>query len=228
MTSDTPTAKTRILIVEDEAIVACDLQSRLESFGYEVVGTAVSGEQAVKLAAETSPDLVLMDIQLRGQWDGIQVAEKLRAGNRVAIIFLSAHSTEDMLQRAKLTEPFAYLLKPYQERELKISIDVAMYKRQAERVRDELILRLEKALAEVKTLRGLIPICAWCSKIRSDEGFWLSVDQYLRANTEAACTHGICPDCYKKVRPPAAPDPKEPPPATDGPATETGHPTTHL
>jgi CheY-like chemotaxis protein len=198
MTSDTPTAKTRILIVEDEAIVACDLQSRLESFGYEVVGIAVSGEQAVRLAAETSPDLALMDIQLRGQRDGIQVAEKLRAENRVGIIFLSAHSTEDMLTRAKLVEPLAYLLKPYQERELKIAIDVALYKRQADGVRDELIRQLEQALAEVRTLSGLIPICAWCRKLRSDNGFWMSVEQYLRAHTEADCTHGICPDCVKK------------------------------
>ncbi len=199
MTPDPPAARTRILIVEDEAIVACDLQSRLESFGYEVVGIAVSGEQAVRLAAASSPDLVLMDIQLRGPHDGIQVAEQLRAEHRVGIIFLSAHSSEDMLTRAKLTEPLAYLLKPYQERELEISIDVALYKRQAERVRDELIRQLEQALAEVKTLRGLIPICAWCRKFRNDDGFWMSVEQYLRAHTEADCTHGICPDCRKKL-----------------------------
>jgi DNA-binding response OmpR family regulator len=185
--------------VEDEAIVASDLQSRLESFGYEVVGIAVSGEQAVRLAAATSPDLALMDIQLRGQSDGIQVAEQLRAEHRVGIIFLSAHSTDDMLTRAKVTEPLAYLLKPYQGRELKISIDVALYKLQAERARDELIRQLEQALAEVKTLRGLIPICAWCRKFRSDDGFWMSVEEYLRAHTEADCTHGICPDCQKKL-----------------------------
>jgi CheY-like chemotaxis protein len=198
MTPDPPTSRTRILIVEDEAIVACDLQSRLESFGYEVVGIAASGEQAVRLAAEASPDLVLMDIQLRGQCDGIQVAETLRAEHRVGIIFLSAHSTDDMLTRAKLTEPLAYLLKPYQERELKIAIDVALYRRQAERVREELIRQLEHALTEVKTLRGLIPICAWCRKLRSDDGFWMSVEQYLRAHTEADCSHGICPDCLTK------------------------------
>jgi CheY-like chemotaxis protein len=198
MTPDLPTARTRILIVEDEAIVACDLQSRLESFGYEVVGIAASGEQAVSLAADTSPDLVLMDIQLRGRCDGIQVAETLRAEHGVGIIFLSAHSTEDMLTRAKLTEPLAYLLKPYQERELEIAINVALYKRQAERVREELIRQLEKALAEVKTLRGLIPICAWCRKLRSDDGFWMSVEQYFRAHTEADCSHGICPDCLKR------------------------------
>ena len=198
MSPDFPSAKSRILIVEDEAIVACDLQSRLESFGYEVVGIAVSGEQAIRLAAETAPDLVLMDIQLRGQRDGIQVAETLRAEHRVGIIFLSAHSTDDMLTRARLTEPLAYLLKPYQERELEIAIDVALYKRQAERVREELIRQLEQALAEVKTLRGLIPICAWCRKLRSDDGFWMSVEQYLRAHTEADCSHGICPDCLKK------------------------------
>jgi two-component system, response regulator PdtaR len=188
----------RILVVEDEAIVGCELAARLEAYGYEVAGVATSAEQALSSAAETSPNLVLIDIHLNGPVDGIEVAERIHADLGAAVIFLTAHADEDTLRRAKLVEPFAYLLKPYNERELKISIDVAFYKRQAERDREKLTRQLEKALAEVRTLRGLIPICAWCGKLRGDNGFWMSVEAYLRSHTDAACTHSICPTCYEK------------------------------
>jgi two-component system, response regulator PdtaR len=190
----------RILIVEDEGIVAWDLQTRLESFHYEVAGVASSGEQALALAAERKPDLVLMDIKLAGQLDGIEVAKRLSSIRRMPVVFLTAHSDRDLLDRAKATEPFAYLLKPYQETELKIAIEIALYKGEMERERAELMRKLEQALAEVKTLRGLIPICSWCRKVRSDQGFWLSVESYIEQNTRAGWTHGICPSCYEEQR----------------------------
>lgn len=172
----TAVAKPRILIVEDEAIVAYDLQARLKSFDYEVPAIADSGEQALKMAAENPPDLVLMDIKLRGDLDGVQAAEKLRNQNGVPVVFLTASADEETVRKAKHAEPLAYLLKPYQERELKISIEIALYKARMEREREDLTRKLEQALAEAKVLRGLIPICAWCRKIRNDEGFWLSVE----------------------------------------------------
>jgi two-component system, response regulator PdtaR len=191
-------SKARILIVEDEGIIALDLQSRIESFDYEVAGIANSGAQALTLAAETDPDLVVMDIKLGGDLDGIGVAERLRSGKTIPVVFLTAHSDGDLLSRAKVTEPLAYLLKPYHEKELKIAIEIGLYKGEMERERAELTRRLEQALAEVKTLRGLIPICSWCRKVRTDEGFWLSVETYIQQNTRAEWTHGICPTCYQE------------------------------
>lgn len=193
--------KPRILIVEDEGIVASDIQAQLEAFDYEVAATAGSGEQALRLAAAIAPDLVLMDIKLRGELNGVQVAEILHRQQGIPVVFLTANSEEDMLQRAKLAEPLAYVLKPYQEKELRIAVEFALYRGKMEQERLRLTRQLEKALAEARILRGLIPICAWCRKIRSDQGFWLSVEAYLEQHTDAICSHGICPDCCKKVSP---------------------------
>jgi two-component system, sensor histidine kinase and response regulator len=126
-----PNAK--ILIVEDERIVAADLQGRLERMGYNVLGIISSGREAVNLAAEQRPDLVLMDITLRGEMDGVAAAEEMRRLFEVTVIYLTAHSDDATLQRAKITEPFGYVLKPFDERELLKTIEMALYKNATER-----------------------------------------------------------------------------------------------
>lgn len=123
---NTPVA--RILIVEDEAIVALDIRTRLELLGYAVAGTAASATQAISLAREQRPDLVLMDIRLDGPSDGIEAARTVREHLRLPVVFLTAYSEDDTLQRAKLVEPFGYILKPFEDRELKTVIEMALYK----------------------------------------------------------------------------------------------------
>ncbi len=125
--------KTRILIVEDETIVALDLQNSLKILGYEVVGHASSGEEAITKANATQPDLVLMDIILKGEMDGVQAADTIRAQLNIPIIFLTACADERTLQRAKVTEAFGYLLKPFEERELHGHIEIALYKHTMEK-----------------------------------------------------------------------------------------------
>jgi len=117
----------------------------------------------------------------------------------VPVVFLTASADEETVRKAKHAEPLAYLLKPYQERDLKISIEIALYKAKMEREREDLTRKLEQALAEAKVLRGLIPICAWCRKIRNDEGFWLSVEAYLEKAADVVCSHGICPECHARM-----------------------------
>ncbi|MEI8156502.1 MAG: EAL domain-containing protein [Burkholderiales bacterium] len=126
--------KSRILIVEDEAIVARDVQDQLRSLGYEVAGHAIRGEDAVAMVDQSRPDLVLMDIQLAGAMDGIAAAHAIRhlTQNSVPIVFLTAFDADDTLARAKLTEPFGYILKPFSERELRTVLEMAVYKFQAE------------------------------------------------------------------------------------------------
>ncbi|MBI4294851.1 MAG: response regulator [Chloroflexi bacterium] len=123
----------RILVVEDEAIEALDIQQRLEGIGYHVAGVAYSGEEGLSKAEELSPDLVLMDIMLPGKLDGVMTAEQIRSRLDIPIIYLTAYADEDTLQRAKITEPYAYLVKPFQERELHIAIDMALYKHKVEK-----------------------------------------------------------------------------------------------
>ena len=123
----------RILVVEDETIVALDLQNSLKFLGYDVVGLAASGSEAITKAGKTQPDLVVMDIMLRGDMDGVQAAETIHKLLGVPVIFLTACADESTLQRAKVTEPFGYMIKPFDERELHSHIEIALYKHRMER-----------------------------------------------------------------------------------------------
>ncbi len=122
----------RILVVEDEAVVAMDIEERLRRLGYEVAGHAVSGEEAISLAASRLPDLVLMDIRLRGAMDGIAAADEMRRRFSLPIVFLTAFSEDETLDRAKRIEPSGFILKPFKDSELKSAIEIAVYKYRAE------------------------------------------------------------------------------------------------
>jgi PAS domain S-box-containing protein len=121
------------MIVEDEAIVVTHLRIHLTQLGYQVVGTAAKGERALALAAEVRPDLVLMDIGLQGPMDGIETAIAMRRRFQIPVVFLTAHAERTLLQRAKLAEPFGYIIKPVKERDLEVSIEIALHKHQLER-----------------------------------------------------------------------------------------------
>jgi PAS domain S-box/PAS domain S-box/PAS domain S-box/PAS domain S-box/PAS domain S-box len=120
--------KERVLVVEDEAIVLLDLKNRLNTLGYVLVGSASYGEDAVTKAKETCPDIILMDIGLKGKIDGIEAADQIKRQLNIPIIYLTANSDFTTLQRAKITEPFGYILKPFDERELRTTIEMALYK----------------------------------------------------------------------------------------------------
>lgn len=123
----------KILVVEDEAIVAKDLQYRLIKFGYTVPVIASSGEEAINKAVETSPDLVLMDIKLKGSMDGIEAAQEIHKYLDIPVIYLTAYADDKTLERAKITEPFGYILKPFKEKELRINIEITLTKHGLER-----------------------------------------------------------------------------------------------
>lgn len=126
-------ADAKILIVEDEGIEALDIQQRLISLGYPSPDIVFSGEDAVTRAEATSPDMVLMDIMLRGEIDGVTAAEQIHARFDIPIIYVTAYADDDTLQRAKITEPYGYIVKPFKDKELRITIDMALYKHQTER-----------------------------------------------------------------------------------------------
>jgi PAS domain S-box-containing protein len=137
-----PMADIKILLVEDESIEAMDIKRTLESFGYEVPYVASRGEEAVDKALEILPDIILMDIILKGDSDGIEAVSRIKELN-IPVIYLTAHSEESTIERAKLTEPYGYIIKPYDSTELKYAIDLAVYKNQMEKerkkVEDELL-----------------------------------------------------------------------------------------
>ncbi len=125
--------KTNILVVEDESIVALDIKIRLQNIGYTVSALAATGEEAIQAAQIHRPDIVLMDIKLQGKMDGVSAAEQIRAQFDIPVIYLTAFADEVTLQRAKITESFGYLLKPFEERELAAIIETAVYKHRIER-----------------------------------------------------------------------------------------------
>lgn len=115
----------KILVVEDEAILIMELQDMLRSWGYKPF-TATSGEEAIKKAAKIKPDLILMDIMFKGEIDGIEAVQQINDHQDIPVIYLTAHSSNEVLERAKATKPHAYLIKPFNERELQITIETAL------------------------------------------------------------------------------------------------------
>jgi len=298
------TTNIKVLIVEDEGVVSMEIQGRLESLGFGIAGIAASGPRAVQMAGQHLPDLVLMDIVLRGEMDGIEAAHQIQQKFNIPVIYLTAHSDEATLQRAKISEPFGYIIKPFEERDLHIAIEIALYKHQMEqklraseerlrlliesgsdiisvldldgnytyihgmasfcgrhsdegfigktpydifdydtadlmkqRVQDvietgqartaevELLLDgqtwwfnehvyplrddngnitaiaiVARNVSEIKRLKGLLPICAWCgSKIRDEDGHWQRLDMYLLDHADVQISHGLCPDCHQQI-----------------------------
>lgn len=128
----------KVLIVEDEAIVAEDLKGMLKKLGYEVVGIADNGQDALALAANQHPDLVLMDIHIQGPMDGIDTAEQIAVHHDIPVTYLTAYADEKTLERAKATLPYGYILKPFEERDLRTSIEVALYKHRMQHVLEKM------------------------------------------------------------------------------------------
>jgi PAS domain S-box-containing protein len=143
----------RILVVEDERIVARGLGKQLTALGYEVVGSVPSGEEAVQQAGELEVDLVLMDINLEGPMDGVAAAAIVRKQFRLPVVYLTAYSNMEILERAKVTEPFGYILKPYEDRELHVVIETALYKHRMERRNQD---REQWFVATLKSIRDAV------------------------------------------------------------------------
>lgn len=191
----------KLLIVEDEIHVATVLEARLQFFGYFVCDIARSGPHAVRTAIEHHPDLVLMDILLEGDMNGIEAAELIRHQVDVPIVFITCLSDQGMLDRAIKANAYGYILKPYDNAELRYTIEIALIKHRAAKERERLIAELEQALLEVKKLSGLLRICASCKKIRDEDGSWQQIEQYINTHSEADFSHGICPECVHALYP---------------------------
>ncbi|WP_415715221.1 HD domain-containing phosphohydrolase [Maridesulfovibrio sp.] len=138
----------QIMVVEDEAIVSLDIQGRLKSLGYQVAGVASSGDQAIQLSNEKLPDLILMDIMLEGEMDGIDTASMIKKTQDIPIIYLTAYADNDTLSRAKITEPFGYIIKPFEDRELSLTIEMALYKHHTESALKESLRHMNRIFDE--------------------------------------------------------------------------------
>jgi len=143
--------QSRIFIIEDDAIEAMDIKINLESMGYEVLGMAGSGEEALRKLSQSRPDIVLIDIVIKGAMNGVEVAHKIKNEFDLPFIFLTSHSEETTMEKAKITEPFGYVIKPFDVTELKYTIEIALYKHKMEK-------KLESRLQYFKNVFDHAPI----------------------------------------------------------------------
>ncbi len=123
----------KVLVVEDSKLLSNIIQASLKKLGHEISAAVSTGEDAIKKAEYKKPDLVLMDIVLEGKMDGIQAASQIRSRFNIPVIYLTGHEEEKFLERAKITEPFSYLIKPFRENELNAAIEIAIYKSKMEK-----------------------------------------------------------------------------------------------
>ncbi|WP_424356898.1 PAS domain S-box protein [Methanocella sp. MCL-LM] len=141
--------KEKVLVVEDEAIVQLDIKNRLINLGYEIAGTTAYGEEAIKKVSSDCPDIVLMDIGLKGKIDGIEAASQIKALHNIPIVYMTANSDYTTLQKSKLTGPFGYILKPFDEREMRTTIEMALYKHKMDAELNETRHLLETTLDSI-------------------------------------------------------------------------------
>jgi PleD family two-component response regulator len=191
-----------ILAVDDTRPNLRLLVEILAEGGYKV-RPAANGQMALEAAKVEPPDLILLDIMMP-EMNGFEVCRQLKADERtrdIPIIFISA--LDETLDKVKA---FAiggvdYITKPFQAEEVLARVKTHLTIRNLQKSLQEQNRQLQEALANVKTLKGLLPICSSCKKIRDDEGYWQQVEVYVRDHSEAEFSHGICPDCIKKLYP---------------------------
>ncbi|MBL8799159.1 MAG: response regulator [Planctomycetia bacterium] len=191
----------KILIAEDDPISRCLLEASLAKWQYEVV-VATDGAQAwQKLQADDPPELAILDWMMP-ELDGPTVCRQLRAlkpREATYVILLTARTEKADIVAGLEAGADDYLTKPFNRDELKARLGVGVRLVGLQRDLAERVRQLEEALAQVKQLSGLLPICAWCKKVRNDQNFWLQVEDYLASHGDLRFTHAVCPECLAQM-----------------------------
>ena len=182
-----------ILIVEDEDLVALDIENNLTQAGFKIASSVPSGMEAIRSIEKRVPELVLMDIKLDGEPDGITTAKFIRSRFDVPAIYLTAYSDDEILERAQKTEPYGYITKPFKAKDVISTIKMAIYKHQQEFQRS----KMEKP-------RNTLTICPWCKKSKKGQEFgeegWEQIEVLIQNNIIDHIKHCICPDCLLKLQ----------------------------
>lgn len=193
MPKDSPV---RVLVAEDNKVVSLMIQNSLDKLGHELAGVAESGREAVRMALSLEPDVILMDIEMP-ELNGLDATWEIQHRKSVPVVVLTAYEDDKLIEKAGQVGVSAYLLKPPRTKEIERAIIMAMARHDDLMECWRLNRELEKAVAEIKTLRGILPLCSFCKRIRDAKGEWQKVDVYISRNSEAAVSHSVCPDCTK-------------------------------
>jgi len=195
-----PASPARVLIADDDALVIEAIQETLETIGHVVIGKVADGHQAVEATQSLRPDVVLMDIKMP-RLDGLTAAQQIQDNCPTPVVLLTAFESQELVGMATAAGIGAYLIKPPQAREMRRAIAIAMARFDDLMELRRLNAELQEALAQVKLLSGLIPICASCKKIRDADGNWHQIESYIRDHSEARFSHGLCQDCARELYP---------------------------
>lgn len=188
----------RVLIAEDDAVSRLLLENVLRDWGYDVMATA-DGESAWReLSGPSAPRLAILDWQMPGL-DGVELCHRIRAERTtesVYVLLLTGKGGKENIVQGLRSGANDYLTKPFDLDELSARLGVGRRVLELQQALTQRVAELEHALDHVKRLRGLIPICAWCKKVRNDQNFWLQVEEYLGEQGDLRFSHGICPECF--------------------------------
>ena len=191
----------RILIAEDDPVSRRVLDLRLQAWGHEVVMTKDGEEAWAALQRNDAPRLVILDWMMPGA-DGIEVCRRLRQRQSTTppyIILLTAKSSKEDVVIGLDAGANDYIIKPFDLQELRARIQVGATVVELQQRLAERVIELEEALAQVKRLQGIVPICSYCKHVRNDQNYWQQVESYVSAHSEARFSHSVCPDCYEAV-----------------------------
>jgi sigma-B regulation protein RsbU (phosphoserine phosphatase) len=190
----------RILVAEDQAVARFVLEDTLRSWDYDVVAVADGASAWTALQADDAPKLALLDWEMPGL-DGPDICQRVREAATdqppYLILLTAREKTEDLVAGLR-SGANDYLTKPFQEAELAARLSVAVRTLELQRTLADRVRELEDALAQIKVLRGILPICAWCKKVRNDENYWERLEGYLGQHTDLRFTHGMCPECSER------------------------------
>lgn len=194
MNTDAPI---KVLIAEDDYMVSEAIKRVIRELEYDLAGKASDGKEAVLMTCKLKPSVVLMDVEMP-EMDGLEACNLIQEKCPTPVVILTAYESPEVVKRASEVGAAAYLLKPPNAREIQRAITIAMARHEDLMKLRKLNAELQAALAEIKTLRGIFPICSHCKKIRDDEGYWNRIDLYIREHSDAEFSHGICPECMEK------------------------------
>ncbi|MBI5439761.1 MAG: response regulator transcription factor [Deltaproteobacteria bacterium] len=194
----------RILVADDDAICRCLLETTLQKWGHDVVSCSTGGEALRHLSGSEPPELAILDWMMP-ELDGPEVCREVRStarANPLYLVLLTTRSRRDDVVEGLNAGADDYMIKPFDLEELRARVLAGGRIVQLQAALSERVRELESALAQVKQLQGLLPICSYCKRIRDDENYWEQVELYIGKHSHAQFSHGICPACFEKhVRP---------------------------
>jgi len=190
----------KVLIVDDEPVLRRLLQTSLTSWGYEVIAAPGGAEAWEILRRDDAPSLAILDWTMPGV-DGLELCKRVRALQKPTkpyLIFVTAKARTQDIVAGLGAGADDYIVKPFEREELRARVQVGFRMLELQAALADRVRELEEALARVKQLQGLLPICSYCKKVRDDQNYWQQVETYIEGHSDAQFTHGICPECREK------------------------------